>query len=104
MYPIPLPYQDGCAIEVITVTGDVVAWPTERGSIPAVVPAGRYAGFLFSLSALADGEIPLPENTPLYVQGAVSSEPARIPLQHELNFMVPSSKKLYGRYRLLHSP
>lgn len=97
----------GCRVEVVSVKGDLVAWPTQMGIHPALIPDGRFVGVLIGVGRT----IATPDQSGdfcslcshdwfVYLQGVLSrQQPAiRIPLDYpEAGFILASDNKLVIR-------
>lgn len=95
----------GQRVKILAVQGDLVAWPTEMGLKPAVIPVGRYAGVLLGLGRQPRSPQVSSAHCSLccrdvfvYVQGVLSQQQStlRIPLQYAaVNYILGPDHKLY---------
>ena len=88
----------GRIVRVLSVSGDVVAWPSFGGVRPALVERGRFAGLLMGLQTSGpDGSvfaIPAADNTFLYVQGVVAQGATRVPFNRDVYVDLPADSKV----------
>jgi len=91
----PLPNTQ---VEILEVSGDLVAWPTTGGLGPAIVEPGRFAGVLFGLQTTepegSTRAFPASDNTLVYIQDAVAQEPRRASFDRHIRRTLPADNKI----------